>query len=142
MFLWIVAIGIVLIVIIRFATALSKDKGDLQGGTLEEKFSVIVDLLNEAAYKGRGSTWPLSWRSFNLYEDGSNQIINFDYSTGILTLTWKYKYLHQEMIHSANFNNLRDVSEAAQERIAQKFIEDSFVRIQAHIHNVVTKGNF
>lgn len=56
----------------RFFSELNKDNYDLQWQSLNEKFSVVVNAINEAAYHGAGSITILGKRSFNLYQDGQN----------------------------------------------------------------------
>ena len=73
--IWIVVIGIVGFIMIRFFSDLNKDNTDLQGQPLSKKFTVIVNSINEAAYGGMGKVTILDKRSFNLYQDGQNQII-------------------------------------------------------------------
>lgn len=90
--IWIIVIAIIGYFLIRFIIDLNKDNYDLQSQTLSEKFQFLVDALNEAAFNGMGSVTNLDKRSFNLYHTGQNQIINFMFSTGHLTITWKYKY--------------------------------------------------
>lgn len=107
---WTIVIAIIGIILFRFFSSLSKDNDDLQGRTLSEKFNVIVSMINEAAFNGGGSVTTLDKREFNLYEDGQNQIIKFQYSTGHLTITWKYKYFQKEIVHERQFNEVRNLS--------------------------------
>lgn len=81
--IWIIVIVIVVIILFRFFLSLNNDNNDLQGQSLSEKFRFTVDDLNQAAFKGLGKIAILDKRSFNLYEDGQNQIISFHYSTGV-----------------------------------------------------------
>jgi hypothetical protein len=107
---WIIVIAIVGIILFRFFSSLSKDNDDLQSRTLDDKFNVIVNMINDAAFNGGGSITRLDKKDFNLYEDGQNQIINFTYSTGHLTITWKYKYFQKEIVHERQFNDVRNLS--------------------------------
>ncbi len=84
-------IAIVAVVLFRFFSDLNKDNDDLYGTTVHEKFSVVVDGINSEAFNGMGTIIQLDKKSFNLYDD-SNQIVHFMYSTGHLTITWKFKY--------------------------------------------------
>ena len=93
--MWVIFILVIVgIVLFNFANDLNKDNYDLQHQNVHEKFATITGALNAFAFNGKGSVIPLDKRSYNLYEDGKNQIINFNYSTGHLTITWKYKYFH------------------------------------------------
>jgi hypothetical protein len=63
--IWVVVIGIVGFILIRFFSDLNKDNADLQGQSLTEKFAVIVSSINEAAFGGMGKVITLDKRSFN-----------------------------------------------------------------------------
>ena len=101
-FLTIVAL-VIGYMVIRFMMDMSKDNHDLEGQTVADKFAVIVGRINEEAFGGAASVTPLDKRSFNLYRTGDNQIVNFNYSTGHLTIEWRYKYLQKEVFHRKQF---------------------------------------
>ena len=110
----------------------------LQGQSLSEKFKFTVEALNDAAYNGRGSITTLDKRRFNLYENGSNQIIHFNYSTGHLTITWKYKYFQKEIVHEKQFNEVRNLSLFEQQKLAEVMIKEMMTIIANHQNNVIT----
>jgi hypothetical protein len=134
---WTIVIAIIGIILFRFFTSLSKDNDDLQGRTLSEKFNVIVNMINEAAFNGDGSVTTLDKREFNLYEDGQNQIIKFQYSTGHLTITWKYKYFQKEIVHERQFNDVRNLSLFEQQKIGEQMIREMAVVVERHKNNVI-----
>lgn len=134
---WTIIIAIIGIILFRFFTSLSKDNIDLQGITLYEKFNVIVNMINEAAFNGDGSVTTLDKREFNLYEDGQNQIIKFQYSTGHLTITWKYKYFQKEIVHEIQFNDVRNLSLFEQKKIGEQMIKEMAVVVERHKKNVI-----
>ena len=105
--IWIVVIGIVGFIFIRFFSDLNKDNTDLQGQPLSKKFAVIMNTINRVAYDGMGKVTVIDKRNFKLYQDGQNQIINFQYGTGHLTITWKYKYFQKEIVHEKTYNNAK-----------------------------------
>lgn len=130
---WVLGIlGIIGYIIIRFFIDLKKDDYDLQGTTVAEKFKFIVRKLNEVVYHGEGTVTVLDARTFNLYAQGSNQIIQFFYATGSLTITWKYKYLQKEVIHERNVNDARNLSVISQERIAENLIKEMGEVVRKH----------
>jgi hypothetical protein len=135
--IWIIVIAIIGYFLIRFIIDLKKDDYDLQSQTLSEKFQFLVDALNEAAFNGMGTVTTLDKRSFNLYQTGQNQIINFMYSTGHLTITWKYKYFQKEVVHEKIFNNVRNLSIFEQQRIAEIMVSEMAVVISNHQNNVL-----
>jgi len=127
-------------ILMRFFLALSKDNDDLQGQSVHKKFAVIVHMLNEAAYDGRGMVRTLTKREFNLYEEGENQIIKFQYSTGHLTIIWKYKYFQQEVVHQKQFDNVRNLSIFQQQRIGDLMVSEMEMIVLNHKHRVLTEG--
>lgn len=134
---WIIVIGIMLFIVFKFTNDLNKDKYDLQGTTLEEKFKIIVNILNEAAFNKNGEITKIDNKSFNLYETGSNQIINFHYGTGTLTLTWRYKYFQKEVKHFRDFHNARNLSLFEQQKIAETMINEMVPIINNHKNNTM-----
>ncbi len=134
---WTIVIAIIGIILFRFFTSLSKDNDDLQGRTLSEKFNVIVNMINEAAFNGDGTVTTLDKREFNLYEDGQNQIIKFQYSTGHLTITWKYKYFQKEIVHERQFNDVRNLSLFEQQKIGEQMIREMALVVERHKNNVI-----
>ena len=120
-----------------FFSDLNKDNADLQGQSLPEKFAVIVSSINEVAYGGMGKVTTLNKRSFNLYQDGQNQIINFQYGTGHLTITWKYKYFQKEIVHEKQYNNVRNLSLFEQQKIADNIISEMEQVVENHKNNVI-----
>ena len=135
--IWIIVIVIVGFILIRFFISLSKDNYDLQGRTLDDKFNVIVNMINETAFGGRGSVTTLDKREFNLYEEGQNQIIKFHYSTGHLTITWKYKYFQKEVVHKRQFNYVRNLSIFDQQKIGEQMIKEMAITVERHKNNVI-----
>ena len=135
--IWIIVIVIVGFILIRFFISLSQDNYDLQGRTLDDKFNVIVNMINEAAFGGRGSVTTLDKREFNLYEEGQNQIIKFHYSTGHLTITWKYKYFQKEVVHKRQFNYVRNLSIFDQQKIGEQMIKEMAITVERHKNNVI-----
>lgn len=140
---WIISFGISIIVLIignmlfSFFRDLNKDNFDLRGQTLAEKFNSTVDILNLTVFNGRGKIIPLDKRGFNLYEDGQNQIIHFEYSTGILTITWKYKYFQKEVVHEKLFRDVRNISLFEQQKIAEEMINEMSMVVENHKKNVL-----
>jgi len=136
MFWIIVFVIIVAYVGFNFFNSLNKDDDDLQRQSVSEKFAVIVNLLNNAAFNGLAEVTPIDKREFNLY-DGSNQIIKFQYSTGSLTITWKYKYYQKEIIHERNFTEVRNLSIFKQEKIARNMMEEMRQVVEKHKRDVL-----
>jgi hypothetical protein len=135
--IWTIAIVIIGIMLFRFFIDLNKDNDDLQGKTLNEKFNIIVHMINDIAFNGHGTVTTLDKREFNLYEDGQNQIIKFKYGTGHLTITWKYKYFQKEIVHERQFDNVRNLSVFEQQRIGEQMIREMQIVVQQHKNNVI-----
>lgn len=116
-----------------------KDLDDLEGTTLDNKFKYTVDYLNFLVFNNEAQVTYLSKREFNLYKTGYNQIIQFTYSTGILTITWRYKYFQKEVIHKKNFYDVRNLSMFAQERIAETMALEMKQVIEKHHIDVLSE---
>lgn len=128
---WIFIIGIVVFILFRFFSDVNKDKSDLEQG-LDNKFKYVVKEINSAAFNGEGVIQRNSTREFNLYKQPSNQIIYFHYGTGILTITWRYKYFQKEVVHEKNFYEVRNLSVFEQQNIAFQMIKEMAVVIEKH----------
>ena len=138
---WSLVIAIGIYITYQFVTATNKDKLELEHQVVEEKFQFVVGVLNEAVFNGKGGVSKLSNRSFNLYQDGENQIIHFHYSTGTLRITWKYKYFQKEVLHTRDFDNARNLSIFEQERLGNIMIVEMQKVIGQHKINVLMRRN-
>jgi len=128
----IIIIAIVAFILYKFISSLNKDNEVLNQQPLSQKFSVIVDLINKSAYNGQGDITVLDKRSFNLYCEDHNQIINFQYSTSSLTIIWKYKWFNNEIVHSKDFNQVQNITIDGQNRIAHQMINEMSDVIENH----------
>ena len=135
--IWIIIIGIVAFILFRFYNSLNNDNYDLLNQSVSKKFSVIVNMIHDEAFNGLGEITILDKRVFNLYQDGQNQIINFNYSTGHLTITWKYKYFQKEILHSKTFKHVRNLSLFEQEKIGRIMIDEMNRVVEQHKNNVM-----
>ena len=137
--IWFVIIGIIILVIGSIAIKTSKDSEDLAGTTLDNKFNVLVNMLNQAAFNGEGTVRYFYKKLFNLYPpSSSNQLIEFLYSQGMLSITWKYKYFQKEMVFRKNLSNVRNLSLFDQERIGRALIEEMEFKVNEHKNNVMS----
>jgi hypothetical protein len=134
--IWVIVIGIVVYIAYRFLRDLNKDKADLRDKDASEKFSIVAGLINEAAFNNNGEITVLDNREFTLYE-GKNQMVRFIYSTGNLTIIWKYKYFQKEVTHERVFRNVRNLSIFEQEGIGKTMIEEMHKIIVSHQQNVI-----
>lgn len=130
---WIIA-GIVVIgfIFYKFYSDMKKDDSDLNGVELSTKFSVLTKILNDSAFKGNAEIVKLNKREFNLYREKENKIIMFHYATGILSITWKYKYLQQEVVHKKIFREVRNLSSEDQEKLANTLIIEMAKIMESH----------
>ncbi|BBE17854.1 hypothetical protein AQPE_2013 [Aquipluma nitroreducens] len=135
--IWVIVIFIIGYILIKYFLALNKDNNDLQGKTLDDKFHFIVDEINESAFNGNGHVTYIDKREFNLYEVGQNQIVKFHYSSGHLSIIWKYKYFQKEVILERQFNDVRNLSIFDQQRIAKAMITEMTIVVENHKANVL-----
>jgi|SRR5690554_2151087 len=121
---WFIVGAVVLIVIVKFAFAVDKDSSELSSIELSKKFNIIVSTLNEKVYNSYGKVHKINDRTFNLYSP-SSQIIQFFYSTGHLTITWRKKtYDGREIVFEKQFNDLRQINDLQQKEIAEYFYSE------------------
>jgi tetratricopeptide (TPR) repeat protein len=135
--IWIIILIVIAIfvIVIKVINDNSKDEADLQGDSLDKKFSVIVNILNEYAFNGKGeihAVEPKTKWAFNLYDGGSNQIIKFLYLNGNLLIEWRYKYFQKEVVHKKRFDNVRNLSIFEQQKIANTVIEEMSKTVNSH----------
>jgi len=140
--IWIILIiGIVVFIIFRYLNESDKDKEDLQSKSLDEKFKHTVRVLNEYVFNGQGEIINFKKKGyFNLYKHPSNQLLQFSYFSGCLTIVWHYKYFQKETSHKKVFCNVRNLSLFEQQRIGEEMIEEMKIVIlnfQASVLNGV-----
>ncbi len=132
MFWVVLSLVIVIFVLTRFNMALNNDRKDLQSINVEEKFQVIANILNEHVFQNNADITEINPKSFLLSEEEKNQIIIFSYSTGNLTITWKYKYFQKELIHQKQYPGARNLSIFEQQQIANDIIKEMNIKIAKH----------
>jgi hypothetical protein len=139
--IWVILIAVIAIIgviLIMFFISLQKDNEDLQTQSLDQKYFEIVKMINNAAFNGNGSVTILSKREFNLYKHGENQIIQFLYSTGKLTIIWKYKYFHKEVVHERTFGKVRNLSVFEQKALGENLLKEMDTVIERHKQDVLS----
>lgn len=128
------------LIILPFARDLMKDKEDLRRSPIEVRFKVLIDEINKAFLDGKGITvYPVKNdnRWVNLHSDAkANYLIQFNYSTGHLTVYLNYKYLQKELNSKEVFYNVRDVDTFAQKRMANQFIQKMRAEIIKHQESI------
>jgi hypothetical protein len=124
------------LIFLPFTKALMKDKQDLRDSPIEVRFKVLIDEINKAILDGKGKTvYPVEndKRWLNLHsDDKANYLIQFNYSTGNLTIYLKYLYLHKELNANVPFYSVRTVDAFTQKRMANEFIQKMRVAITKH----------
>ena len=75
--------------------------------------------------------------SVNLHQNGKNQLVNFTYAAGHLTITWKYKFYQKEVVHEKVFYDVRNLSIFEQQKVAETMINEMGQIIQKHQNNVL-----
>jgi hypothetical protein len=97
---------------------------------LEKKFSTIIQALNAHAFNGLGSIINRKEKSFDLYDNHSNQIIKFRYNGIVdeLAIILKFKYYENELIKkyviSNAWNRNSDEMKIVRSKIISKMEED------------------
>ena len=127
------------LLIVPFARDMVKDKLELQKVTLEKKFEVLIEHINQGLFFGEAevTVFDDDPRSLNIFSDNhANRIVRFMYSTGHLTIEMGYKYFQKELVFNKCYHNLRNITIFEQKNIARDFIETAQFRISQHERSV------
>lgn len=120
----------------KFRSELKEDNQELQKQNLEDKFRYLIDGLNEYCYQGQGKITKIDNQTLSIYKENSCQIVNLLYGTGILTITWKFKYFQQEMTYKRNLNNARQPSTEWQKNSLNLVISEFLEQYKKHEEKV------
>ena len=123
------------LLIVPFGRDMAKDRLELQNVTLEKKFEVLIEHINQGLFYGKAhvKNFPDDSRSLNIFaDDHPNRIVHFMYSTGHLTIEMGYKYYQKELRFNKCYHNLRNITLFEQKNIARDFIETAQFKIAQH----------
>lgn len=137
---WIInlVITVIALILILFFKDFYQDKIELRNQTLDQKFQVIVKLLNDTVFNGMGIITRMDKREFHLSQLGRKQIFIFFYGTGHLTIKWKNTHFQKEIVFEKTFDNVRHISDATQKRIGEIMINSAEQLIETykqHLNN-------
>ena len=124
---------------VPFARQLAKDKMELAANPINEKFGILVGIINDALLAGGGEVtlFDDNPKLMNLFsKDQANILIQFFYGTGNLTITLNYKYYQRELVFKKEFYHLREASIYQQKDVANEFIELCQEKIMEHQRKV------
>ena len=116
--------------------SLNNDNDDLADQSLSEKFAIIVNMINKVGFNGNAEIITIDKREFYLFKEGHNQQVLFMYSTGSLTITWKYKYFQKEIVHEKHFDNVRNLSIFEQTSRANQMINEMELVVSKHKNDI------
>ncbi|MFV0180525.1 hypothetical protein OBK28_13285 [Empedobacter falsenii] len=125
--------------IIEYNKELKLDQDELKNLNVYNKFKILVDGLNLYCFNGEGKVNILDQKNANIYKEGSNQIILFQYNAGMLTVMWKYKYFHNEMIYERSFPDARNATEIGLKSVLKLIVEEFNERLFEHKAKVESK---
>lgn len=130
-----ISVVILLIVgrsIFKLRKSLKSDKQFLSNNSLQNLISVLTERLNEYCYGGKGIINNIDEKSFSLYEQGSNQIIFFEYQGGNVYITWKYKYFQRELIYKMTLSHVKEATLEGQKKSAIHVIQEFNKALNKH----------
>lgn len=132
-----IVVGVIIVLLlyqflIRYMKELRIDKEELKDQNIYDKFSILIDGLNEYCYSNNGKVTILDNANANVYAVGSNQIVLFQYNAGMLTIEWKYKHYQREMVYRRSFSNIRNVTKVGQEGVLKLVIEEFNEKLKIH----------
>ncbi len=140
--IWIIVLAIIVFIAYKFIRSLNEDNKDLMGLTLDKRFSSLATYINHAAFSNQGTIISKRNNDFAIYKPGSSQIVEFLYSAKVLTITWKFKYMQQEMIHRKDIQNPIIKSEDDLLNIAEKLAYEVSDKMKAHINKIDLQNIF
>jgi len=122
--IWIIILLVLLVIAVKFMFSLGKDSKELNDQHLEKKFEVLIKAINTKLFYDKGNVSVVDRRSLNLYSLDGSQLVQFFYSTGSLTLSWRARTSGSEIKYQNDYHHLRNASEAQQVRIAEDFLKE------------------
>jgi hypothetical protein len=126
--------------VVLFVVESFRDKQELKQGGLPEKFSTLINFLNDWTYQGNGTIHKIDNYLFNLYKENSCQIIHFFYTADILSITWKFKYYQQEVVYKRDMRNARNTTDEQQAEFAKLIISEFAAKVEAHKRKIDSEG--
>lgn len=132
-------ITLLAILILPFSRALMKDRAELHENPLDKKFNILISRINQLMMNGCGEVVKFKDdpRMLNLFDENhANMLIHFNYSTGSITITLKYKYFHVELVKKMQFDNMRQAETFRQQDVANHFVEEARIAIRKHQEKV------
>ena len=129
------------LIFVAFTHNLIRDMVELDHQPLEKKFETVIQEVNAGLLGGGGETvtFPNDKRNVNLFNDNCpNHIITFYYSTGNLSITYKYKFYQQEMVYERIFKGVRNINIYDQTALAKEFVAEALKRKSEHEHKVIS----
>lgn len=136
-----IIVGVIIIVLlykfvikflIRYVRETRIDKEELKDQNIYDKFSILIDGLNEYCYSNNGKVTIFDDANANVYAVGSNQIVLFQYNVGMLTIEWKYKHYQREMIYRRSFPNIGNVTKEGLNGVLKLVIEEFNEKLKIH----------
>lgn len=104
------------------------------------RFASLVGILNDAAFRGNGIITVISKKEFNIYQKGKNQIISFAYYSSpfnsILQVVWKYKYYHNEVVHTVELSEADTLTVSMQCQVGERIVSEMNDVIKKHIEKI------
>lgn len=116
--IWTIIITIIVIILVKFLLSLNSDMEELSTRNISEKFEIIHTILNNNLFDGDANITIVDKRTFNLYREGDDKIIQFFYSTGNLEIKYREKQLGGELTYPKDYPNLRHINNERQKSIA------------------------
>ena len=139
--MWIFIILVVVFFLVKTLFGNQNDKQILKETPIQDKFRIIINKVNNEAFKGRGIITKIDWQSFMLGQIESNQIITFIYSHKVLSVEWKYLYFQKELKFKRSFLKADNWSVFEQEKIIKTLIFEFKNALEKHKNEVNNISN-
>lgn len=109
----------------------TKNKNILESISPSKKFYKTTEILNKYVFAENGHINEKE-AIFQLYEEKMNHLIDFEFHTCNLIITWRYKYYQKEMIYTKIFKNVDNITVFQTQNIAKTLITEMEKKIHEH----------
>jgi hypothetical protein len=133
--LFLLVLLVAALLIVPFTREMVKDKLELQKISIDKKFQILIENLNQGLMFGEAEVvlFDDNPSIFNMFsKNHPNRILHFSYATGHLVIEMGYKYFQHELRFNKRYYHLRDVSVFVQKNIARDFIETAQFKMREH----------
>ena len=130
--IWTIIIIVIVFILIRFVLSLTTDNNELKKQTIKDKFSILINYIDENFFSASGVIKTVDDRTLNIYHINGGRVIQLFYSSGNLNLSYKIQDESIKTITERNFPNVRSITAQQQKGMAQDFLTQIEKKLRAY----------